>query len=441
MAIKNVSFTAPTTDFDIERKKVERARQMATLLGQQATTPLEGQMVSGHYIAPSPLAAVGKIAQAFASKKQMDDLDAKEADIGKRQNQQLIEGLQNYQNLLQGTPDQTVESKAMVSEDGTPQTKTIPGTPGSRQAALASLLQSGNPMLQQYGLQQAFAKPESQFNKIDPKDYTPQSIAKFAQTQNYGDLMPARKMELAPSGQVWNPYDVTPGSVLADPNKPFSVGADGKPVANTQFQNYEINKAVAGKPVTSVSVNTATKPFLQEIGKGAGDAVNNAYAGAQSAASTLQNVNQIRQGLGNAMLGPGANVRVTLAQIGQTLGIGGKDTAEQLQNTRQVIQGLARQELSAASQMKGQGQITESERGILRRAEAGDISEFTKPELETLLNAVEKTARYRINAHQQNMERLRQDPNAQGIVDYMQVNVPPPSNQPASNGFSIRRLP
>jgi hypothetical protein len=99
--------------------------------------------------------------------------------------------------------------------------------------------------------------------------------------------------------------------------------------------------------------------------------------------------------------------------------VNGKDATEQLQNTRNVMQGLARQELAAAGQMKGQGQITESERGILRRAEAGDISELTTPEIQTLLGALKKTSQYRVGIHNQNLERLKKDPNAAGVADYM----------------------
>jgi hypothetical protein len=119
-----------------------------------------------------------------------------------------------------------------------------------------------------------------------------------------------------------------------------------------------------------------------------------------------------------------ANQRVTLAQIGQFLGVTGKDTTEALQNTRNLMQGLARQELSAAGQMKGQGQITESERAILRKAEAGQINEMTKPELETFVAAIRKTARYRIGLHEQNISKLSQDPQAQTILPYLKLDSP-----------------
>ena len=234
--------------------------------------------------------------------------------------------------------------------------------------------------------------------------------------------------ELKNVNGMWvNPFAQRDGALgPQDPNQPFSLGANGQPIANQAYQDFQIRKSRAG--ASSVSVNTATKPFLSEIGKGAGEAVNTAYQGALAATKTLQNVEQIRQGLGNAIIGPGAGARVTLAQLGQTLGVTGKNTTEQLANTRMVVQGLARQEMSAAEAMKGQGQITESERVILRRAESGMIGDMTAPELNTLLSTLEKTARYRIGAHQANMQRLQSDPNAQGIVDYMRVDAPSAPN-------------
>jgi len=212
-------------------------------------------------------------------------------------------------------------------------------------------------------------------------------------------------------------------------NQPFN--PDGSP--NPAYQAYkkeERRAGAAGSPV--VNVNTATKPFLNAIGQGAGEAVNTAFTGAQAAVQTLNNVDQIRSGLKSIITGPGANVRIQLSQVGELLGINGKDATEQLQNTRAAIQGLARQELAAAGSMKGQGQITESERGILKRAESGEITDLTKPEIVTLLGALEKTANYRIGLHESNMKRLESDPNVAGVVEFMRVQRPPrPAPSPA----------
>lgn len=209
----------------------------------------------------------------------------------------------------------------------------------------------------------------------------------------------------------------------------------GQMVPNTALIN--VKQQIAKSGAANVNVNTANKPMLTELGKGVGEGITNAWTGAQSAAGTLQNVAQMRQGLNNAFVGPAANQRVSLAQIGEVLGVNGATTTEKLENTRNIMQGLARQELSAAGQMKGQGQITESERGILRKAESGQINELTQPELNVLLGALEKTANARISQHNQNLQRLKRDPAAAGVADYMNVDVPSvvkKQNAPNSGG-------
>jgi hypothetical protein len=112
------------------------------------------------------------------------------------------------------------------------------------------------------------------------------------------------KMQIAPTGQVYNPRDLVPGQVFSDPNKPFQPGAGGVPVPNVPFQNYELQKAQAGRPQVQTQVNvppasqifqnesklrddyvTASKPFV-----GLRDAYNTVQAslsGPITAASTL----------------------------------------------------------------------------------------------------------------------------------------------------------
>lgn len=180
----------------------------------------------------------------------------------------------------------------------------------------------------------------------------------------------------------------------------------------------------------------ANERFQTGVAEAAAGNVKDSQAAAQSASSTLQNVAQIRSGLDKALLGPGSKIGLGLYQVGQALGVGGKDTAETLSNTRNVIQGLARQELSAAGQMKGQGQITESERGILRRAESGEIDNFTKPELATLLGTLEKTANYRLQSHSNLIGRVNA---GETPTNLMQVQAPPAA--PAAPTVTMRWNP
>lgn len=424
---------APVDDFDIQSQAIDRRRQMAAaLMGAQMP---QGRMVGNVYVNANPLEYLAAGLKQYAGRKDMEMADADQRALGQQVQQRNAGEVQGIIQALRGTPAQFRDGESMGSIDpslegfGPIPEQTAAAVPADPQRAMAMALASRNPAMQQVGaalLKQTMATPESMFGKVDPKDYTAESVARFAQTRNHADLVPVRKREFV-NGQAVDPFAAPIGTVIPKqlaPDSIVTVGPDGRLIPNAPVVDAKGRVAAAGKPVTNVSVNTATKPMLTEIGKGVGEQITNDFAGARSAAGTLNNVSQIRQGLGSAILGPGANVRIKLAQVGEVLGINGKDATEQLQNTRNVMQGLARQELAAAGQMKGQGQITESERAILRKAESGQIDELTAPELRTLLGALERTAKYRMSLHNQNLERLKKDPAAAGVVDYMRVDAP-----------------
>ncbi len=225
-------------------------------------------------------------------------------------------------------------------------------------------------------------------------------------------------------------YQTTPGGVKdlggpGDPmaaNRPFN--ADGSP--NEAFQAYEKSKAASGATRVQTNID-AGKKFYEHLQGAVGDQIAGAAAQARSAVGTLNTVGQIREALdsGAVIAGPGTTARQFLGQIGQTLGVAGKDATEQLTQTRSVVQGLAQLELDAAQQMKGQGQITEAERGIIKRAAAGDIDSMTMPELRTLTNVMDRSARYKIGLNQENVAKLAAKPGGKEVAEYMTIPMPP----------------
>jgi len=430
---------AGSADLQAQQIALQRRQQLAEMLRSQAMQPSQTQIVSGRAVPISPLETFAKLATAYLSNKTAEGLDQKTLEIGAEQRKRQAEALRALAPPEAGLGDMTPQVPAGAPED-TSAGFTPPQVPEYDPATRARWVQllntaSANPKLGEELIKQELTAPKW---STDPK-YNQNGQGIIFNDKGGSKVVDGftARDRLENVNGVWqNPYKQGENSFAPqDPNKPFGMGPNGI-VPNMPYQQYELSKARAG--ASNVSVNTATKPFLSELGKTAAASVDADFSGAKAAVQTLQNVEQIRSGLGKAIVGPGANARVTLAQVGQMLGVGGKDASEQLQNTRSVMQGLARQELSAAGQMKGQGQITESERGILRKAESGQINEMTAPEINTLLGALEKTARYRISLHNTNMERLRADPNAAGVVDYMQVQVPQ-STPAATAAPKVRR--
>lgn len=268
--------------------------------------------------------------------------------------------------------------------------------------------------------------PQGQLGKIDPKDYTPDSFAQFMAGGGPAALRPRSKIEVAPNGIAYDPFSTAAGTTFADPNKAFSIDANGQAVPNKAFQDFKIAESGARRPVTNVSVNTE-KTLFGNVAEKVGDQIATGADQARSALGTISTVNQIRSAIdsGKVMAGPATNARMFLGQVGQVMGIAGKDATEQLTQTRKAIQGLANLELSAAQLMRGQGQITEAEREIIRRAASGDIERMTTPELTTLLNTLDKTARFKIQSNMSNVNRLSQNPNSRVLAPFMQVDEPP----------------
>lgn len=186
---------------------------------------------------------------------------------------------------------------------------------GYAQAVMGIDPAKGLPML-------AALQKETPFDKIDPKAFTPQSLAKFSQTKNYGDLVPRDKLEFV-EGVGVNPYDpANANRAIPNPNKPFTMDATGKAIPNTQYQQYELQKAAAGAHRTNVSVDSGPKAFWSDFGKSASDALFQERANAQSAAATLQNISQIRDAVkGGVYQGTGANMKLDAAKALGALGM------------------------------------------------------------------------------------------------------------------------
>lgn len=254
-------------------------------------------------------------------------------------------------------------------------------------------------------------------DKIDPKAFTPTSLAKFAQSRNYGDLVPRDKLEFV-EGVGVNPFDPRNANrAIPNPNKPFSMGADGQPVANTAFQTYEINKAKAGAANTSVKVENK---MGEGVAAQVGPMLRESYTAANGAAQTADAAGRIIKALdsGQVIAGPLANQRLQLSQIGQLLGVTGKDSAETVARSRDVIRGLAEMTLQGRKQMSGQGAITESESKLAERATSGDITDLTPAEIKQLARASARAAKFVYGQHQQNLGNLSADPNTAGLAKF-----------------------
>lgn len=264
---------------------------------------------------------------------------------------------------------------------------------------------------------QSQSRKESPFSKVDPKDYTAESVAKFNQTGNYADLEP--RVRLENTNGVWaNPYTGDGVKVAPqNPNQPFVYGSDGKPVPNVAFQQYEMGRTKAGAPRTNVRVENR---MGESLAGQVGPMVKAGYDGAEGALAQADAADRVMKALnsGKVLAGPGASMKLYGLQLANALGIRGGSTEEILLNTRSTVKGLAEFSLNARKSLAGQGQITENEQALLTKAVSGDIDSLTAPEIQQIAQITRRQAEKLYGRHQSNVDRLRSDPSLSGLADF-----------------------
>lgn len=182
----------------------------------------------------------------------------------------------------------------------------------------------------------------------------------------------------------------------------------------------EYRKQIAPKTQVDVKLPPGQSQFVAGAGTETIRVLGELTAGARSANDTLANVERMLPALDKAILGPAADYRTTMLRIGQQLGVAGADANEQLSNTRIVVQGLAQQELDAAAQMRGQGSLTEGERGILRRAAAGDQT-LSAAEIKQALSTAQRVARSRLATQEDYLKRAMKIPGFEQFAPMYEV--------------------
>ena len=125
------------------------------------------------------------------------------------------------------------------------------------------------------------------------------------------------------------------------------------------FDEWSKAQKRAGAANTNVKVENQLGTGLA---KEVGPMVKESYDSAKGAQQSITNADNLIKAVdsGKVLAGPGATLRLKLAQVQQGVGLGNKETADQITSTRAAIQGLAQATVAARGQLKGQGQDRKS---------------------------------------------------------------------------------
>ena len=175
----------------------------------------------------------------------------------------------------------------------------------------------------------------------------------------------------------------------------------------------KFKRAGAGNVTATASTGAVAKSLSAPVGQ----RVETSLIKAEGATSMMDTSNSVREALnaGNVIAGPLAGVRTKFAQLLELAGAGDK---EKLVNTRTAIQGLAGLTLESRAELKGQGQITDTETKLLEKARSADVGDMTIPELQQVVTVSQRLASRLYGNHQILLDRMKGDPAAKDSMRY-----------------------
>jgi hypothetical protein len=379
-------FLDVSSEFQPELTDIQRKQRLAQMLTQQGMQAPQGQVVSGRYVAPSIAQNIANLFSVYSGQNLAKETEARQLALAQKLRQAEMGDIQKFIEAGRPTPEQTVYG---AGEEGPTMAVTPEVKPDyARQLAIA--LGSQSPTVRGLG------------TEMLKQSMTPQKVGE-------GEKLVTR--DLFGTGG-YTPI-ATGGEKLPTEYKEYQKAQEG----GFQGSFFDYQNALKRAGATNVQVSTA-----KDISAQVGDIAKESRVQATGAVQTADSANRIIQAVDskNLISGPGANVRLQIAQIADVVGAGGNTTADKISNSRQAVQGLAQLTLQGRKQMRGEGAITESESKLAERAMSGDLS-FTAAEIRQLAEAAKRAAKFTYNQHQNIINTMQSNPDAKGLVPYFQV--------------------
>lgn len=247
---KSFAFNLPSP-YQAELAKIADQQRMAEMLQAQSQAPIERFSYKGIEARTPATAGLAKLLQGFGGAYFQGQAREQEKALGEKYRAQSAGEVKDFLSALRGTP--AIAEKEMPESNFMPsgsdltdlallrvpegqagernivqpayKTPAVAGVPADRGRALGLAMQSINPMVQGAGgamITEMLKTPETSFGKIDPKDYTPESLRTFMVSggKDFSILVPRIKYERQGTGgavAIVNPYDVTGTPVASIP--------------------------------------------------------------------------------------------------------------------------------------------------------------------------------------------------------------------------------
>jgi hypothetical protein len=266
--------------YTVEQQAIDRRRRMAELLQQQAAAPMEMPSMPG--VRSSPFAGLAKLLQGYGAGQTLQNVDTEQKALGEKYQTERTNQFQDLARLL-SAPAQAAqpaiepkftEGQSTITQGGQ---AAVPARPAGY-LPLESLSQFTHPEIQQLAMSQALSqlapkapiklgpnetlyepttyKPLITAPGVDknlvglpnPSDFTPESLATFQTSKNYGDLVPKAKETNVPAAAQNYEYYVKQEK-----------DAGRKPLSFKDFELLKVREGRAPGPVKEKLVYDAAR--------------------------------------------------------------------------------------------------------------------------------------------------------------------------------------
>jgi hypothetical protein len=236
------AFMAPGA-YDAEGEAIRRRIAMAKTLQEQGQNPLQGQMIGGHFVAPSITQHLARGLQSYLGRKDEDKAMQDMGALGDTRRAERSDTMTKYADILGRKPQ---AENAPIDGMG----PVLPAVEGGPMAANKILMGSRDPGLQEFGMQQMTTQAAEQAKQaqadalrqkyvsvLTSPGVTPQQaiaagvpadmVKQYSESKNYGrdevqwkdvggQLVPVTKYGDTPSGIGAQAKTATPEALMTD---------------------------------------------------------------------------------------------------------------------------------------------------------------------------------------------------------------------------------
>lgn len=363
-------------DLETEQTAIDRKRQLAQALLQQALSQPQGQMVSGHFVAPSFLSALAPAAAAAFGSGLNSQVDDAMRELKGKYNNMLASGLQKYFDTRDGKPGVPM---GPPTEDGQMGAPTEAQAADPRRAATEALT-SGVAPLQQLGqmdLQQIGKSVLTPKDLLGLTGFDPKSRLLAAMGGGLGVLAPERREHVV-NGQIVVGTPDSGYAPMADVRDRFgdvgdiNKGDDGRPIyGQKNISTGEAKFAPKGVQVNVDTVQKAGDKFATELAGERAKLLAKSYdnaTGASKAIDAIENAeNDVSAGIKS---GASGQIALGVAKFAKSLGL---DADPQIANTEAFRANIARETLNLVKGLGAGTGISNADREFAEKSSGGSI--------------------------------------------------------------------